>query len=282
MYIGTTTKGRLTQFIVLEKGDSAEALSILMTEKNNFNLIVSGKEADLDILADVAFSEVFRKIKILHLTGLELHKSEELFQFKAVKRLEIKNCKFKGKEAIDWSQLKQLEELFTNYSKRFENLFNHSILKTLFIEKFEEEGFEFPVNHQLETLSIEKSKNCLWDSLPNFKNLKTLYLVDIHSLVNITWMTNFSQLTDIDLTSCKNVENVIESLSQVHSLKTIFLAYMSDFHSLTPLKNLLHLQELTIENGGKLMDKKNIDFLHHMPHLTFSIDMKNCAIGHDE
>ncbi|WP_312554641.1 hypothetical protein [Empedobacter brevis] len=79
MYIGTTTKGRLTQFIVLEKGDSAEALSILMTEKNNFNLIVSGKEADLDILADVAFSEVFRKIKILHLTGLELHKSEELF-----------------------------------------------------------------------------------------------------------------------------------------------------------------------------------------------------------
>ncbi|MGJ1284096.1 hypothetical protein ACR79P_09015 [Sphingobacterium spiritivorum] len=282
MYLGTTTQGRSDQFIVLEKGDSAADISALMKAENIRNLIVSGKEAGPDVLSNTVFSEVFSEMEIVHLSDIGFGKSEELFQFKNVKRLEIKNCKFKGKEDLDWSQLLHLEELFTSYSKRFQNLFTHPALKTLYIEKFEEVGFEFPVNSQLETLSIEKSKDCNWASLPNFKNLKALYLVSIPSIADITWITGISQLEDIDFTSCKNMENVIETLSQVKSLKTIFLANTSDFKTLLPLKNLTHLQELTIESSGKLMDKKNIDFLNQMPDLKFSIEMKNCAISNEE
>lgn len=282
MYIGTTIQGRPDQFVILEKGDLAEGCSSLMKEKNIYNLIISGKEADGNILTNSAFSEVFGEIKILHIKDTAFYTSEELYQFKSVTRLEIKNCKFKGKETIDWVQLKHLEELFTGYSKRFQNVFNHPSLKTLFIEKFEEAGFEFPVNHQLETLSIEKSKECIWASLPNLKAIKALYLVDIPSVVDIRWITEFSHLTDIDFTSCKNMENVVENISEVLSLETVFLAYLGDFNSLSPLKKLIHLQELTIENGGKLVDKKNIDFLHKMPDLEFSIEMKNCVMSNDD
>lgn len=282
MYIGTTIQGRADQFIILEKNDSVEDLSSLMEEKNIYNLIVSGKDIGSEFLISNSFSKLFSKIEILHLKDVEINKSEELLQFKNVKRLEIKNSKFKGKEDVDWSQLENLEELFTIFSKRFQNLFSHPTLKTLFIEKFEEEGFEFPVNYQLETLSIEKSKECIWSSLPNFKNLKALYLVGIPSIFDISWITEFSQLEDVDFTSCKNMENVIESLSEVKSLRTIFLGYLGDLNSLFPLKNLNHLQELTIESGGKLTDKKNVDFLNKMPHLEFSIEMKNCVMGNED
>ncbi|MGJ1421814.1 hypothetical protein ACR79T_19505 [Sphingobacterium spiritivorum] len=282
MYLGTTTQGRSDQFIVLEKGDSAADISAVMKSENIRNLIVSGKEAGPHVLSNTAFSEVFSEMEIVHLSDVGFGKSEELFQFKNVKRLEIKNCKFKGKEDLDWSQLIHLEELFTSYSKRFQNLFTHPLLKTLYIEKFEEEGFEFPVNSQLETLSIEKSKDCNWASLPNLKNLKALYLVSIPSIVDITWIMEIPRLEDIDFTSCKNMENVIETISQVKSLKTIFLANTSDFKTLLPLQNLAHLQELTIESSGKLLDKKNIDFLNQMPDLEFSIEMKNCAISNEE
>lgn len=281
MYIGTTIQGRSDQFIILEKGDLAEDCSSLMKEKNIYNLIVSGKQIDENVLTNITFSEVFSEIKILHIKDTAFNTSEELYQFKNVTRLEIKNCKFKGKEAIDWAQLKHLKELFTGYSKRFQNLFHHPSLKTLFIEKFEEPGFEFPVNHQLETLSIEKSKECLWASLPNLKAIKALYLVDIPSVVDISWITEFSHLTDIDFTSCKNMENVIENISEVLTLETIFLAYLGDFKSLSSLKNLVHLRELTIENCGKLMDKKNVEFFNKIPDLEFSIDMKNCVMSND-
>lgn len=282
MYIGTTIQGRTDQFIILEKGDSAEDLLSLMKEKNIYNLIVAGKDIGLEILKNDSFSGLFSGIEILHLKDVEINRSEEILQFKNVKRLEIKNSKFKGKEDIDWSQLEYLEELFTIYSKRFQNLFNHSTLKTLFIEKFEEEDFEFPVNYQLETLSIEKSKECIWSSLPNLKNLKALYLVGIPSIFDISWITGFSQLEDVDFTSCNNMENVIENLSEVKSLKTIFLGCLGDFSSLFPLKNLNHLQELTIESGGKLTDKKSVDFLNKMPNLEFSIEMKNWMMGNED
>ncbi|UHO38358.1 hypothetical protein H5J24_22955 [Chryseobacterium capnotolerans] len=281
MYIGTTIQGRPDQFIILEKGDLAEDCSSLMKEKGIYNLIVSGKQIDENVLTNITFSEVFSEIKILHIKDTAFNTSEELYQFKNVTRLEIKNCKFKGKEAIELAQLKHLRELFTGYSKRFQNLFNHPSLKTLFIENFEDPGFEFPVNHQLETLSIEESKECLWASLPNLKAIKSLYLVDIPSVVDISWITEFSHLTDIDFTSCKNMENVVENISEVLTLKTIFLAYLGDFNSLSPLKKLIHLQELTIENGGRLMNKKNIDFLHKISDLEFSIDMKNCVMSND-
>lgn len=56
---------------------------------------------------------------------------------------------------------------------------------------------------------------------------------------------------------------------------------MGNFETLTPLQKLKQLKELTIENGGFLTDKKSVSFLHKIPNLEFTIEMKNCYYGNN-
>lgn len=189
---------------------------------------------------------------MLHLKDIEIHKSEQIYAFKNLKRLEMVNCTFKTKEPIDFLQFSCLEELVSNYSKRFINLFQHPKLNSIMLNNFNEPNFSFPKNDVLETLSIEGSKTCEWNRLTNFSHLKELYLISISSLTDISWKAQLPFLKDIELTSCKNIENCIENLSEVKTLEILFLGYMRDFETLSPLEKLKNLKELTIESGGKL------------------------------
>ena len=131
MYIGTTTPGRKERFIIVEKGASAQSLIIFSQEERITNLIISGQESGLEILLDESFASLFKTIQILHLKDINIDKNW-LYQFVNLKRLEIKGCQYKGKEPLDWLKFTVLEELFTPYSKLFENLFVHPTLRTVF------------------------------------------------------------------------------------------------------------------------------------------------------
>ncbi|MCA5005252.1 hypothetical protein [Sphingobacterium bovistauri] len=276
MYIGTTTAGRKDHFIVLEKGDDAKSVQELITEKNIKNLIISREIKEEDFLGNPDFKSIFQLVEILHLNKIEIGESEKLYAFQNLKRFEIVDCTHHCKEPIDFLNFTNLEEVVMPYSKRFVNLFNHPKLKMIMLENFNQPKFIFPENNVLETLSIEKSKDCDWSSLTNFNNLISLYLVKVPSLIDISWMPHLSNLKDIELSNCKKVENCIENIANIKTLDTIFLSYMGDFETLEPLKKLSHLKELNIENGGKLTDNKNVDFLFDMPNLEFGIDMRNC------
>ncbi|WJK00458.1 hypothetical protein [Elizabethkingia anophelis] len=281
MYIGSTAKERPDHFVVIESGDSATDILALMEEKQIFNLILDGKTCDENIFELPEFREVFENINIIYLSNFNIDKSEILYTFKNAVRLEIKKCAYKGKEPIDWTVFTRLEELFTPYSKRFVNLFTHPTLKTIFIEKFTEENYRFPENEILLTLSIEGSASCDWSTLTHFTKLEALYLSEIKSLTDISWLGDLNNLKDLDISLCKNIEAIIEVISKIKSLKYLHISQSGVIESLQSLASLTSLEELTIENKGKLMDK-NISFLDKIPNLEYSIEIGSFGAGSDK
>lgn len=210
MYIGTTTVGRAAHFIVLEKGDDPKDIQELISKQEIKNLIISKEIQEDYFLGNADFASIFQQIEILHLKNLEIQESEQLYAFQNLKRLEIFDCIYKTKEPIDFLKFTHLDEVVIPYSKRFIHLFDHPKLKTIMLNDFNQLGYSFPENNVLETLSIEKSKKCDWNSLTNFKNLKSLYLTQIASLEDISWLSEFSSLHDIELSSCKKVKTVLK------------------------------------------------------------------------
>lgn len=278
MYIGSTAKERKDHFIVIENDDIPENIFQLMQEKQIFNLIIDGNTCDVSVLISSKFIQIFEHINIVHLSNIVIKKSEFLYILNKVIRLEIKGCKYIGKEPINWLIFTRLEELFTIYSKRFQNLFRHPTLKTIFLEKFSEENFEFPQNKILETFSIEKSVTCDWSSLINFRNLKALYFVEIKSLIYVYWLQNFKSLQEIDLSLCKNVENIMEEISKIKTLTYIHIYQSGIITTLQSLSKLENLQELIIDNKGILQDK-NIKFLNDSPNLEYNIEVGTFSAG---
>lgn len=280
MYIGSTAKERPDRFVVIESGDSASEILELIQEKKVFNLILDGKTCDANLFEFPEFKEVLENINIIHLSNFMIDKSEILYTLKNAVRLEIKKCTYKGKEPIDWTVFTRLEEIFTPYSKRFVNLFTHPIIRTIFIEKFTEENYRFPENEILNTLSIEKSTSCDWPTLTHFRNLEALYLSEIKSLASISWLANLKKLKELDLSLCKNVEDIIKSISEAKTLTYLHLFQSGVIESLQNLITLTNLEELTIENKGKLLDK-NISFLDKIPNLEYSIEIGGFGAGSD-
>lgn len=278
MYIGSTAKERPDRFVVIENEDSATDILELMQEKKVFNLILDGKTCDRAIFELPEFKEVFGNINIIYLSNFDIDQSEILYALKNAVRLEIRKCTYKGKEPIDWTVFTRLEEVFTPYSKRFVNLFTHPALRTIFIEKFTEENYRFPQNEILETLSIEGSISCDWSTLTHFSKLKALYLSEIKSLTSISWLANLKTLKELDLSLCKNVEDIIESVSEVKTLTSLHLFQSGVIESLQSLTSLTNLEELIIENKGKLTDK-NISFLDKIPNLEYSIEIGSFGAG---
>ncbi|HBN6700820.1 TPA: hypothetical protein L3261_000377 [Elizabethkingia anophelis] len=281
MYIGSTAKERPDHFVVIESGDSATEILALMEEKQIFNLILDGKTCDTAIFGLPEFREVFGNINIIYFSNFNIDKNEILYALKNAIRLEIRKCTYKGKELIDWTVFTRLEEVFTPYYKRFINLFTHPTLKTIFIEKFTEENYLFPENEILHTLSIEGSASCDWSTLTHFNKLEALYLSEIKSLTDISWLKDLNNLKDLDLSLCKNIEAIIEVISKIKSLKYLHIFQSGVIESLKSLASLTSLEELTIENKGKLMDK-NISFLDKIPNLEYSIEIGSFGATSDK
>ncbi|CAM3601637.1 hypothetical protein ELOC111193_13040 [Elizabethkingia occulta] len=281
MYIGSTAKERPDHFVVIESGDSATEILALMKEKQIFNLILDGKTCDTAIFELPEFREVFGNVNIIYFSNFNIDKREILYALKNAFRLEIRKCTYKGKELIDWTVFTRLEELFTPYSKRFVNLFTHPALKTIFIEKFTEENYRFPENEILHTLSIEGNVSCDWSTLTHFNKLEALYLSEIKSLTDISWLGDLNNLKDLDISLCKNIEAIIEVISKIKSLKYLHIFQSGVIESLQSLANLTSLEELTIENKGKLIDK-NISFLDKISNLEYSIEIGSFGATSDK
>lgn len=280
MYIGSTAPERAARFLVLQQSDTPKEVQQYIQDHQIKNLILDGQHCDIFNSQSNDFIEIFKDMEIVHLANLSIKNSAFLYQFQQVRRLEIKHCKFTGRESIDWQRLPKLQELFTRYSPRFEHLFDHPQLNCLFLENFTVEGFQFPQNNQIKTLALEKSAPCEWATLRNFPNLIALYLVNIKSLQDISWLKHLKNLQDIELSRCKNAKQVMQNLAELPQLETIYLSEMGNFDCLLPLQRLRQLKEFTIENGGKLQNPE-VKFLKQMQGLEFSIEMSNATFSND-
>ncbi|WP_236709602.1 leucine-rich repeat domain-containing protein [Elizabethkingia ursingii] len=130
-------------------------------------------------------------------------------------------------------------------------------------------------------MSIDGSIFCDWSTLTHFNKLEALYLSEIKSLTDISWLGDLNNLKDLDISLCKNIEAIIEVISKIKSLKYLHIFQSGVIESLQSLANLTNLEELTIENKGKLMDK-NISFLDKIPNLEYSIEIGSFGTTSDK
>ncbi|WP_278554918.1 hypothetical protein [Elizabethkingia bruuniana] len=92
---------------------------------------------------------------------------------------------------------------------------------------------------------------------------------------------DLNNLKELDLSLCKDVEAFTEAISTVKTLKYLHLFQSGVIESLQSLANLTSLEELSIENKSKLMDK-NISFLDKIPNLEYSIEIGSFGAGSDK
>ncbi|UOO89455.1 hypothetical protein LVJ82_00295 [Vitreoscilla massiliensis] len=277
MYVGSTDAQRPERFVVLERADAAAALLDFVHEHDCHNFILDGQLCEVSLWTQPEYESVFAKADTVHVAHVDFANNQAIAVLQASRRLEFKHCRFLGKQALDWRQFSRLQTLFVPYNRHFEHLFAHPLLHTLFVDNFNQADFIFPANSSLRTLSITRSKPCAWHSLSGFSALEALYLSDIPSLTDLSWLPQLPALQEIELHHCKNTLQLLPTLAQLPKLQHLWLSRMGALESLKPLQALNELRELTIESGGKLADR-DVAFLKQMPCLQdYSIEMANFA-----
>jgi len=62
-------------------------------------------------------------------------------------------------------------------------------------------------------------------------------------------------LVDLELSLCPHVENIVTRVSEVTTLRYLYIFRSGEIQSLQNLAKLTELEELTIEDKGKLLNK---------------------------
>ena len=277
MYLGSTDAQRPERFVVVERTDGAAALLDFVHEHACNHFILDARLCDVSLWTQPEYQTVFAKADTVHVAGVDFANNQDLYLLHACRRLELKQCRFLGKQRVDCWLFPNLQELFAPYSRHFEHLFEHPNLHTLFLDDFKANDWVFPHNTRLRTLSLTRSKACDWHSLSHLSALEALYLSDIPSLSDISWLPQLHALQEIEWHNCKNTLELLPSLARLPKLQHLWLSRMGALESLKPLQALSQLKELTIESGGKLADR-DVAFLKQMPCLQdYSIEMANFA-----
>ena len=109
--------------------------------------------------------------------------------------------------------------------------------------------------HNLKTLNLHgivvemmimEDNDYDYNSIQYITQLETIHL-SLNSTSNIVFMDRLTNLTDIDLATCNNINN-LEPLRNLTKLKYLNLEECGSIQSIEPLKNLLNLQHLNISN----------------------------------
>ena len=85
-------------------------------------------------------------------------------------------------------------------------------------------------------------------------------------------------LTDIEICSCKKIDNLIATLAKKNNLEKLTLWNQGNLDSIIPLSKLKHLTTLNIWEQTKIIDGK-ISFLEEMPNLK-KIDIRKYTHYH--
>jgi len=95
---------------------------------------------------------------------------------------------------------------------------------------------------------------------------------------DINFILDMPTLTDIEICSCKKIDNLIATLAQKNNLEKLTLWNQGNLDSIIPLSKLEHLTTLNIWEQTKIIDGK-ISFLEEMPNLK-KIDIRKYTHYH--
>ena len=165
---------------------------------------------------------------------------------------------------FDIGKMAHLLDFSTDNTLKTDGLFTHPALRHLHIEPKKTKQPDIArQNGILESLSIANSHVTDLTVCKNLTNLKSLYLAHLPKITRIDFILDMPELSEIEICSCKKIDNLIETLARKSSLKTLTLWNQGDLASITPLARLRHLTVLNIWEKTKILDGK-IAFLDKM------------------
>ncbi len=156
-------------------------------------------------------------------------------------------------------QFQHLERVdFYDSIKNITGLFDHKNLKAVYIEpkklkclSIEEE------NHTIEHFGLSNSHIADIADIQKLPALKSIELAYLPKITNISFLLRCKQISEIQICSCKRIENLIENLSKLDSLTSITLWNQGNIDTIQPFRCLSKLQIVRLWEATKksLMEK---------------------------
>lgn len=262
-----------TSYIIYEDHDKMDELEQFMKEKNISRIIFSGslgyKKSILPFNEDIDFIEevLIQNSNITDLTPL--------YYLTNLKKISIEeNLAFAN--PFDLRRISKLTDFFTDNTLNIDGYFDHPTLQHLHIEPKKIKRLEISKeNNILESLSIANSHIIDISDCIKLTRLKGLYLAYLPKIEDIIFILNIPTLIDIEICSCKKINNLIEILSQKNNLQTLTIWNQGNLDSIVPFSKLEYLTSLNIWEQTKIIDGK-ISFLNKMKNLK-KIDIRKYA-----
>ena len=158
-------------------------------------------------------------------------------------------------------------------------IFDHPTLKQLHIEPKKTKKLDIHnENNILESLSIANSHILDLSNCKKLTQLKGLYIAYLPKIEDINFILDMPTLTDIEICSCKKIDNLIATLAPKNNLEKLTLWNQGNLDSIIPLSKLEHLTTLNIWEQTKIIDGK-ISFLNQMQNLK-KIDIRKYTHYH--
>ena len=260
--------------VILEKNDTLEDIKAFMNQHQCFKLFVSGAFGfDQDKLP---FDEPADFIEAITIQCSKIRDLTPLYFLKNIKKICLEgNPDIKGR--LDLHQFQHLERVdFYDSIKNITGLFDHKNLKAVYIEpkklkclSIEEE------NHTIEHFGLSNSHIADIADIQKLPALKSIELAYLPKITNISFLLRCKQISEIQICSCKKIENLIETLSKLDSLTSITLWNQGNIDTIQPFFCLSKLQIVRLWEATKILDGK-VSFLDQMPDMQH-LEIKSYA-----
>jgi len=241
-------------YVIFQDNDKIEELEPFMKENKLSRIIFSGFLGYSKSV--LPFNEDIDLIEEISIQCSDITDLTSLYHLSNIKKISIEENAVLA-HPFDIRKIAKLTDFFTDDTKKLD-IHNE--------------------NNILESLSIANSHILDLSSCKKLTQLKGLYIAYLPKIENINFILDMPTLTDIEICSCKKIDNLIATLAQKNNLEKLTLWNQENVDSIIPLSKLEHLTTLDIWEQTKIIDGK-ISFLEKMPNLK-KIDIRKYTHYH--
>ena len=257
-------------YVVFEDHDNIEELKPFMKENDTSRIIFSGLlgyskptlpfNEDIDCIEEIL-------IQCSRITDLT-----PLYHLSNIKKINIEE-NFALTTPFDIRNISNLTDFFSDNIFNINGYLDHPTLKYLHIEPQKLKNLDInKENKILESLSLANSHITDISNCTKLAKLKGLYLAYLPKIENISFILDMPTLVDIEICSCKKINDLVETLAKKNNLETLTIWNQGNLASIVPFSKLEHLRVLNIWERTKILDGK-ISFLNKMLNLE-KIDIR--------
>ena len=262
-------------YVVFENNDKIEELEPFMKENKLSRVIFSGFLGyNKSVLP---FNENIDLIEEISIQCSNITDLTPLYHLSNIKKISIEENTTLA-HPFDIRKIAKLTDFFTDDTLKIDGFFDHPT-KQLHIEPKKTKKLDIHnENNILESLSIANSHILDLSNCKKLTQLKGLHIAYLPKIEDINFILDMPTLIDIEICSCKKIDNLIATLAQKNNLEKLTLWNQGNLDSIIPLSKLEHLTTLNIWEQTKIIDGK-ISFLEEMPNLK-KIDIRKYTHYH--